>query len=75
MQPCIRRHLSDYIAGADNVYGTADDCTGGTNGFRSVYFEEQKKKHKGTTVYCSADIAAADPGWREPAVQQSFRQR
>jgi hypothetical protein len=62
------------IAGPDDLYGTADDCTGGTGGFASAYFEEQKKRAKGTTVYCTADIAAADPGYFEPTVRTSFRQ-
>ena len=62
------------IAGPDDTYGTADDCTGGTGGFAPAYFEEQKKNAKGTTVYCSADISAADPGFREPSVRTSFRQ-
>jgi hypothetical protein len=62
------------IAGPDKKYGTADDCTGGTNGFDSVTFEEYEKA-KGTTNYCSVDIDLADPGFKEPTRQRSFRQR
>ncbi len=62
------------IAGADATYGTADDCTGGTSGFRSVLYQENKKA-LGNTVYCSTEIGAADPGYKEPLARHSFRQR
>lgn len=60
------------IAGPDNVYGTSDDCTGGTDGFDSVVYDESGG---GTsdTFYCSTDIAAATPITHYPVID--FRQR
>lgn len=64
------------IAGPDNAYGTADDCTGGTGGFGIAEFDEGKnKQYKGNTVFCSTDIDQADPGYMEPSIRESFRQR
>ncbi|MFQ5767580.1 MAG: hypothetical protein ACE5ID_06305 [Acidobacteriota bacterium] len=48
------------IAGPDNVYGTADDCTGGENGFAAASYDEADGQ-QGDTVYCSNDIEAASP--------------
>jgi len=64
------------IAGPDNLYGTADDCTGGTGGFNSVVFDEGKSKaYRGNTIYCTNDIEASNPGFRFPARRVTFRQR
>jgi hypothetical protein len=60
------------IAGPDNVYGTADDCTGGENGFDSVTYDESGG---GTsdTVYCSNMITPATPVTHYPVIE--FRQQ
>ncbi len=60
------------IAGPDDIYGTSDDCTGGTNGFDTAIYDESGG---GTsdTFYCSTDIAAATPVTHYPVVD--FRQR
>jgi hypothetical protein len=60
------------IAGPDNVYGTADDCTGGENGFDSVVYDESGG---GTsdTVFCSNVISPATPVTHFPIIE--FRQR
>lgn len=60
------------IAGADNRYGTSDDCQGGTNGFRSAVYNEAAGG-TGLTTYCNADVLAATPLTRYPIVD--FRQR
>jgi len=60
------------IAGADNVYGTSDDCEGGTAGFRSAVYNEAAGG-TGLTTYCNADVLAATPWTKYPVVD--FRQR
>ena len=52
--------IAANIAGADGVYGTADDCTGADNGFDPVSYDESGGGNS-STVYCSTDLAAADP--------------
>ena len=60
------------IAGPDNVYGTADDCTGGDGGFDSVVYDE-RGGGVSDTVYCTADMAGVDPAF--PYEVEMFRQR
>jgi hypothetical protein len=60
------------IAGVDDVYGTSDDCEGGTNGFDSAVFDESNGG-TGLTTYCSADVLAATPLTNYAIVD--FRQR
>ena len=60
------------IAGADNVYATPDDCTGGASGFNRAKLHEDKAA-LGLTTYCSSDIFAATPGATYRVV--NFRQR
>ena len=60
------------IAGPDNNYGTADDCTGGSAGFAPVVFD-QSGGGDGLTVYCNADVLAATPMKSYAVVE--FRQR
>jgi hypothetical protein len=60
------------IAGVDNVYGTTDDCEGGTNGFQSAVFNETNGG-TGLTTYCNADVLAATPLTKYSVVD--FRQR
>ena len=62
------------IAGPDNIYGTADDCTGGPNGdgFDSASYE-LNGGGEGETVYCTDDIIAANPPLPYKIV--NFRQR
>lgn len=48
------------IAGADDTYGTADDCSGGSKGFDGASFIENGGGNSGT-VYCSVAIQAATP--------------
>jgi hypothetical protein len=48
------------IAGPDEIYGTGDDCTGGENGFDSVHYDVSGGGNA-STVYCTADIIAAEP--------------
>jgi len=60
------------IAGPDNDYGTADDCTGGSAGFAPAVLDESLGG-KGHTVYCNADVLAATPMGRYAVVE--FRQR
>jgi hypothetical protein len=60
------------IAGPDNIYGTADDCTGGTDGLDSVVYDESGGGTSDTT-FCSTDIAAATPVTHYPLLD--FRQR
>ncbi len=60
------------IAGPDNIYGTVDDCTGGSAGFAPAVFDESGGG-KGHTVYCNADVLAATPMGRYAVVE--FRQR
>jgi hypothetical protein len=47
------------IAGPDNVYGTADDCTGPDNGFDTPTYDESGGGN-GTTRYCTVDLNAAN---------------
>jgi hypothetical protein len=60
------------IAGPDNSYGTADDCTGGSNGFAQAVHSEIGGG-TGETVYCNADVLAATPLTKYSVVD--FRQR
>jgi hypothetical protein len=60
------------IAGPDGVYGNADDCTGGDNGFGEVYFNA-KGGGNGDTVYCSNVILDSMPAAPYPVVD--FLQR
>ncbi len=48
------------IAGADDIYGTSDDCSGGTKGFDQASFIEKGGGNSGT-VYCSVAIQATTP--------------
>jgi hypothetical protein len=47
------------IAGPDDIYGTADDCTGGDGGFSPVLYDERGGGNSDTT-YCTADFAGLD---------------
>jgi hypothetical protein len=60
------------IAGPDNIFRTSDDCTGGTDGFDSVLYDESGG---GTsdTVFCSNVITPATPVTHFPLIE--FRQR
>lgn len=59
------------IAGPDNIYGTADDCTGPDNGFDSVLFDLSGGGNA-DTYYCSDFIIKSKP---EPPYQiVNFRQ-
>jgi hypothetical protein len=60
------------ISGADNVYGTSDDCGGAANGFNPAVFNENLVDN-GLTTYCSSDILAAMPVTKYRVA--SFRQR
>ena len=60
------------IAGPDNTYDTADDCTGGSAGFAPAVFNESLGG-TGLTVYCNADVLAATPITKYAVVE--FRQR
>lgn len=59
------------IAGPDNVYGTADDCTGGDGGFSASSFNENGGGN-GTTTYCTDNISNASPAFPYKIVE--FRQ-
>jgi len=59
------------IAGPDGDYGTADDCTGGTNGFGSAIYDERGGGNSGIN-YCSASIQASNPA--KPYEILEFRQ-
>ncbi len=48
------------IAGPDDIYGTADDCSGGVEGFDTAAFDE-KGGGNGDTVFCTDDIVPAIP--------------
>ncbi len=63
--------VTAHIAGPDNVYGTADDCTGGDGGFGIASFNENGGGN-GTTTYCTDDIAVASPAYPYKIV--AFRQ-
>ncbi len=43
------------IAGPDDIYRTADDCTGGDDGFGTATFDERGGGNALTT-YCSTDL-------------------
>jgi hypothetical protein len=60
------------IAGPDNVYGTADDCTGGDNGFAPVVYDERGGGNSDTT-YCTSDFLDLD--LVRPYDVKQFRQR
>jgi hypothetical protein len=47
------------IAGPDEIYGTADDCTGGEDGFSPVLYDERGGGNSDTT-YCTTDFAGLD---------------
>jgi hypothetical protein len=48
------------VAGPDNVFGTADDCTGPDGGFGSVIYDERGGGNSGT-IYCTTDLIASNP--------------
>lgn len=48
------------IAGPDDIYGTADDCTGGDNGFAPVLYDERGGGNS-DTAFCTADFLLANP--------------
>ncbi len=60
------------IAGPDLVYGTADDCTGGSGGFSGARFYVYDGGN-GEMSYCSTDISLSNPV--RPYEVVSFRQR
>jgi len=60
------------IAGADDAYGTADDCTGGDGGFMQAVYDESAGG-TGLSRYCESKIVAAIPMTRY-AVRE-FRQQ
>lgn len=60
-----------HIAGPDNIYGTADDCTGGDGGFGPSSFNENGGG-EGTTTYCTDHISNASPAYPYKIVE--FRQ-
>ena len=60
------------IAGPDNLYGTGDDCTGGTDGFDQGTFDEDGGG-TGDTQYCSDDLTPANPVHPYKIIE--FRQR
>jgi len=64
--------ITANIAGPDGVYGTADDCTGGTNGFGISGYDENGGGNAGT-IYCSSAIHDADHA--KPYEILEFRQR
>jgi len=59
------------IAGPDDIYGTADDCSGGDDGFSTAVFD-MSGGGNATTQYCSADIHANMPN--PPYKIVNFRQ-
>lgn len=60
------------IAGPDNIYGTSDDCSGGTDGFAGAVYDESAGG-TGVTTYCNTDVLAATPVTRYAVA--GFRQR
>jgi hypothetical protein len=60
------------IVGPDNVYGNADDCTGGSAGFAPAVFDESVGG-TGPTEYCNVDVLAATPITKYTVAE--FRQR
>jgi hypothetical protein len=61
------------IAGADSVFGTADDCTGGSGGFSPASFFNTSGGGNHETVYCSALISKGASGL--PLKVLNFRER
>jgi hypothetical protein len=59
------------IAGPDGVYPSADDCTGGTNGFGPSVYDERGGGNAGST-YCSQVIHDSDQA--KPYEILEFRQ-
>jgi hypothetical protein len=59
------------IAGPDGIYGTADDCTGGSDGFASPSFDEAGGGN-GDLMFCPEDILNSAPAFPYDIVQ--FRQ-
>jgi hypothetical protein len=59
------------IAGPDEVYGTADDCTGGDGGFDSAFVETTYEDN--LFQYCTNDMLAAFPV--KDFALHTFRQR
>ena len=59
------------IAGPDDIYGTGDDCTGGTDGFGQGVFDESGGGNSGTH-YCSTNINASN---QKPYEVVEFLQR
>ena len=59
------------VAGPDYVYGTGDDCTGGSGGFASARFYVQGDGN-GEMSYCSTDVTLSNPF--KPYRIVSFRQ-
>lgn len=47
------------IAGADNVYGTADDCKKGSDGLGKAVFDERGGGNS-ATQYCTSDLLATN---------------
>lgn len=60
------------IAGADEIFWTEDDCTGGEDGFMPAYFDMQGGG-SGDVVYCSID--GWEDGPQDPYKIVDFRQR
>jgi hypothetical protein len=50
------------IAGADTLYGTADDCIGGLHGFGTPVYAESANQ-TGNSNYCSTDIGSGNQVW------------
>jgi len=48
------------IAGPDNLYGTADDCTGPDRGFDSIVYDESGGGNSGT-IFCTTTLEASNP--------------
>ncbi len=63
--------MAANIAGPDGIYGNADDCTGGVDGFGTASFDENGGGN-GTTTYCTDDISNASPAYPYKIVE--FRQ-
>jgi hypothetical protein len=60
------------IAGPDEIFGTADDCTGGEDGFMPAYFNMQGGG-MGDNVFCTDALLPSMP--EEPYRIVDFRQR
>ena len=61
------------IAGSDGVFGTVDDCTGGSSGFAAASFFNTSGGGNHDTVYCSDLISRGASGL--PLKVLDFRQR